>query len=168
MKKFNSIKYINMKKFNSIREELEYITSEHDGLCNPKDVVEFAENPKTLLHDKFEWDNNKAAQEFRLGQARKIISLEVVIIDERTPESRELKLIIENDPQIKPPRKYVSLSIDRKTGNGYRDIKDVLTDPILRAQFLEDAFNELKHFQQKYRQLTELADVFAAIENLKM
>ena len=47
-------------KSNEILEELEAIAKKHDGILRADDVVKYAKSPKTALHDKFEWDDQKA------------------------------------------------------------------------------------------------------------
>jgi hypothetical protein len=61
----------------------------------------------------------------------------------------------------------VSLRPDRATGGGYRGIVSVMSDARLRDQLLQDAMEDMEHFQQKYRHLEELAEVFAAMRRTK-
>lgn len=53
--------------------ELERIASEHDDELRPADVVQEAQPTNSVLHPAFEWNNRKAADEYRLSQARHII-----------------------------------------------------------------------------------------------
>jgi hypothetical protein len=140
-----------MKNFNSVREELLYLSEKNKGLLSPQKIVMFAENPKTNLHSKFEWDNEKAGHEYRLWQARKIISLEFEIIKEGTIEAG-------------PVRLFVSLKDDRNKEGGYRLITNVITDEVRKQQMLNEALSELRYFREKYKVLQELTDVFSAIE----
>ena len=149
-----------MKKYNSIKEELEFITQKNKGICAPKDVVAFAENPETNLHKRFEWDDSKAAYEHRIWQARQIISLELIIIQKEPSENVNLEL----SSFSKDVRAYVSLPMDRHSGGGYRKMEDVLKDDVLRQNLLDAARNDMIQFKGKYKDLKELADVFAAID----
>ncbi len=45
------------------------------GVIKPSTVLEDARNPESPLHDKFEWDDNTAAEAHRLQQARDLIRL---------------------------------------------------------------------------------------------
>ena len=137
----------------SICEELEEIRRQSDdGTIKPEAVVAYAENPETALHSRFEWDQDKAAHQHRLWQAREIIRVHVTILpqDER------------------PVRAYVSLPSDRvKPGGGYRGIADVLENPDWRAELLAVALDELGRWQAKYKHLNELSRIFAEAEKLR-
>lgn len=140
-----------MKILESVREELLFLSNKNDGLLNPRQVVEYAENERTHLHNHFEWDDEKAGNEYRLWQARRIINL-------------EFKIIKNGNIEIGPVRLFVSLSDDRNKEGGYRLIEDVINDDVRKKQMLTDALAELIHFKEKYKVLSELADVFSAIE----
>lgn len=136
-----------------IAKELQAIRLRSGGeKCDPKDVVEFARDPTTALHSQFEWEDSKAAEEYRLWQARQIIRVQLVV----THESSE------------PVRAFVSLTTDRKIGGGYRPIDDVLADPELSSQMLSDALDELRRVRAKYQQLKELAPVWEAAERIEV
>lgn len=63
---------------------------------------------------------------------------------------------------------YVSLSRDRQEDDGgYRLIVDVLSDKLLRKELLDEALSALKRMERKYREMSELAPVFAAIRRVK-
>ena len=47
---------------------MKQIADAHGGKLRPKDVVEFARNPATALHECFEWDDKKAAVQGRLWE----------------------------------------------------------------------------------------------------
>ena len=144
-----------MKTFNSIKEELRYITEKNNGFCSPNAVVEFAKNPKTLLHEKFIWDDSKAAEEYRLWQARRIISLELTII----PSEKQQESII--------VREFQSLKEDRTADKGYRLITDIMNNPITRKQLIDQALQELIRIKTKYQNLIELSSVFKEIDKLQ-
>src|SRR5947207_42729 len=97
------------------RQELELIRSKNKGLLRPHDVVKFARDPKTDLHSHFTWDDSKAAAEYRLEQARRIIRVAVVI----EPNTSKLT------------RAYVSLTGERDREGGYRAIAEILDNKTL-------------------------------------
>ncbi len=132
--------------------ELLALQKKHGNLLKPEQVVEYARNPKTALHSAFEWDDGKAAHEYRLWQAQHLIA-EVEIIE---PKSK------------KPVRAFVSLYSDReKPGGGYRETVAVLSDADMRAQLLSQAWREFKYWQSKYEHLAELAPIIAAAARLQ-
>jgi hypothetical protein len=74
---------INSDRLKKIRRELNKLTEE--GVLNPDDVVEAARNPKSAMHDQFNWDDSEAAHAYRLQQARALIKrvvVEVVRVDQ--------------------------------------------------------------------------------------
>lgn len=135
------------KKPVRVVDVLEQICLKAGGVLRAEDVVRLAANPKHPLHDKFEWNNGKAASQYRLWQARELIRVSVTML-------AESKTAI---------RAFVSLKDDRaKVGGGYRAIHDVLSDAEMRDRLMGEALDELEDFKQKYKTLKELAPVFAA------
>jgi len=145
---------MNTKVFTpSITDELAQLERVHGGSIPPKAVVEFAKDPNTALHSQFEWDDGVAAEKWRLVQARRVLRVYVEPVDLGMSD----KVTV---------RAYVSLPSDRKTGAGYRPIRDVLDNETWRKELLSTAKAELKFFRAKYKTLTELAEVHKAIDTL--
>jgi hypothetical protein len=61
-----------MTAMKEVADRLERLEQENGDL-KPVDVVEDARDPTSPLHDFFEWDNDAAAQQYRLSQARLLI-----------------------------------------------------------------------------------------------
>lgn len=138
-----------MDKREKIQAELEAIRGGAGGVLKAEDVVEFARDKKTALHDEFTWDNSKAAHEYRLWQARQVIKVFVDVVAADTD----------------PVPVYVSLTSDRANpGGGYRALKDVLSVEAHREQLLADALKDLQRFQSRYSALKELHGVMAAAQ----
>jgi hypothetical protein len=136
----------------SIKEELAQIYNEHNGLVPPEAVVEFARDENTALHAEFEWDDTEAAHQFRLEQARKIIRLNIDVVE--TPNGN-----------VRVPV-YVSLVSDRRSGSGYRALSDVMSNAEMRTQLLQQAIDELQRVRRKYESLRELTPVFTALDRV--
>jgi len=149
----------------TITDELLLIKEKHKGILYPAHVVEYARNPKTALHNRFEWDDDVAAEKYRLWQARQIISLELVVINSQPESPAEIvtQLTEDNCKQTKV-RAFVSLTTDRYGNQGYRTMEDVLSDDVLRAQLLEDAKADMITFKKKYKTLTELNKIIEAMD----
>lgn len=134
------------------QKELESIRKKHNGILRAKDVVNFAKNPKTELHQKFEWNNTKAAYEYRLEQARKLIRVHVEVL--------------QNDNR--PFRAYVSLDSDRqKPGGGYRTTVDVLKHKNRREELLAEIIQELERIRVKYQHFEELNKLWSELDKVK-
>lgn len=127
----------------AVSRELEIIRKQNHGILRPVDVVSFARDPQTALHAEFEWDDDKAAEQYRLEQARQIIRCAVRVIGDGRP----------------PIRAYVSLLSDRQAGDSYRDVFDVMSTPSLRDQLLAQALREAESWRLRYEHLVELQSV---------
>lgn len=128
--------------------ELDALAEKGKGILKPEAVVAFAKNPKTALHRRFTWDDGEAAAQFRLLEARNTIRVYVTVVE-----------------NVKEPfRAFVSLRRDQEEGGGgYRRTVDVMQSADMRKELLGMALDDLHRFEARYRQLAELADVFAAI-----
>uniref|UniRef100_A0A6M3XSX5 Uncharacterized protein n=1 Tax=viral metagenome TaxID=1070528 RepID=A0A6M3XSX5_9ZZZZ len=142
-----------MNKPEQIARELETVRKNSpDGILRAEDVVEYARDSSTVLHSQFEWDDNKAAQEYRIWQARHIISVTVTVL-----------------PRVNGSiRAYVSLTPDRHTeGGGYRQVARVLRNKSQRDQMLDDALADFKRFEEKYKVLKALIPLFETARKIK-
>lgn len=133
-------------------QELELVRSQHDGILRGEDVVEWARDPSTALHDRFEWDDAKCGEEYRLWQARRLIAVFVTVVGKDNS----------------PIRAFVSLRTDRVLpGGGYRTSVDVMTDTELRKQLLAEALDDAQRWQAKYQHLSELIPVFKQLARVR-
>lgn len=132
-------------------QELEQIRKRNGGKAPPAKILEFARDRNTAWHQHLEWNNKAAGDLYRLLQIRWTI--------------RRIKVTVANMPNIKI-NAYVSLSSDRHDGGGYRAIEDVMASEALYQEALEDAINDLKRIEERYRHLKELAPVFMAVQRV--
>lgn len=130
------------------RDELERIRKlSSDGILHKQAVVDFARDPESPLHRRFDWDDTTAAAKYRLQQAGEVIRIAVVVV-----------------PSIdKAVRVYVSLENDRAAKGGYRTTVDVLSTEELRLRYLSTAINDAIAFSDRYAELVEFAGVRTAI-----
>lgn len=145
----------------AIQEELETIRSKNNGKLDPEAVVSFAKNPKTALHNRFEWDNTEAAHQWRLQQARQIIRVSVYVVETTQQTVRAYVSLMPDRANAK--REEPDGEADEKPrdeGYGYRHIADVMSDEDLRQQLLAQALADMRVFRQKYATLKELVPVF--------
>lgn len=99
------------------------------------------------LHGAFEWNNTKAAENWREHQARHIINCLEIVTQER-----------------EPVRAYFSISVKEP---GYEHIDVILRNTDTRQKLLQTALAELSAFKKKYAQLEELCRVIEAIEEVE-
>lgn len=117
----------------------------------PENVLNKARDEETELHKCFEWDNKVAGEKYRLIQARDIIRHFVIVTPEESEEEEPIKV---RSYQITTAR------------NVYEPTKVFLQKPDEYAALLERAKNELEAFKQRYKILTELEEIFEAIDLL--
>ena len=101
----------------------------------------------------FEWDDAKAAENYRLVQSRNIINNLTVTLT--MPESGEQKTTVAfvNVNPVKNGGKYISIPI-------------ALENEYTRKTILSNAYAELESFKRKYETLSELADLLSVIDNV--
>ena len=113
----------------------------------PEEILEKAKNKKSELHKCFEWDDTKAAYQYRLQQARTIMC-NLVIVHEEIQER---------------PRAFYNLTFEKAE---YHPTTLILKKPDEYEALLQKAHGELKSFQQKYKMLKELEPIFKMIDEL--
>lgn len=138
------------KTFKTKWEELSHLAER--GLLKPEAVVEFAQNENTHLHKCFEWNDSKAANRYRLNQARQQISMYVMVVE--SPKG-PVKI-----------RAFQSLPSDRQTGGGYRKTTDILQDDALVAELVGSAMKDLATVRQRYEAVQALQPVWDAAERV--
>lgn len=130
-------------------EEMEAVRKRHNGRLEPELLLDAARSTRSPLHDHFEWDDESAAEKYRVEQAGHLI--------------RSLTVDVSNSNlETKPMRAFVSVEIEGD--RHYTSIETALSSDALRAQVLERAWRELRSWQERHAELLEFARVFAAIE----
>ena len=138
-----------------VGEHLEEITNKHGGL-NPRLVVREAERKSSPLHDCFTWDDTKAAEEYRLQEARKLIGSVMVVtqhVEEPIRAFHSVKVVTSSESDDDAPRTYVSLDV-------------ALSDEEYRLQLLQQAARELNSLRKKYGELKELYKFFSEAQRI--
>lgn len=123
----------------------------------PRTIVDWArKNPTSALHGEFQWDDEVAADEFRLNQARQLIARIVIYIEQPKGEPVEY-------------REWVSVPTNGER-DGYTPTVDALKDPVERrrliVRLLRGALGQTNNYPlpelAKWRQATErLIDQFS-------
>jgi hypothetical protein len=137
----------------AVGEHLERL--EQVGPLTPEAIVEDARDEQSPTHPYFEWNDQDAAEQYRLVQARELVRAVIVVIEkpEATPE---------------PLRVRAFSSLETQEGRSYVTTARALDDDGLRAQLLHSALADLRAFRMKYHKLQELADVIATIDQLRL
>ncbi len=127
-----------------------------DGDVVPQKIVDDAKPKNAPLHEEFEWNGRKAANAFRLYQARKVIQ-SIEIVHAKIPPTRAYEAVTVVAPPGKPKPKH---------RNVFRSVEEVLADPVTRDVLLASAIRDAAAFRKRYAALQELSQVFAAIDSL--
>lgn len=108
------------KKRQDITKRLEKIAKLHGGSLTPDAVVTDARDVKSPLHDQFEWDDETAAHQHRLDQARGLIRtmrVEVTVTSRDLPTPRYVR-----DPSVGERQGYVEVSTLRNETDLAREV----------------------------------------------
>jgi hypothetical protein len=125
-----------------IGQALELISEKAGGKLTPPAVVEAARDKRSVLHKHFEWDDARAAESFRLDQARTLIR---AIHLENTDASNGYARAF--------------LSVREKTGTSYRSLGEVLKSTDLQMSVLEAAERDLLAFEARYKSLQDICNI---------
>lgn len=105
-------------------------------------------------HALFEWNDAAAAEKYRLQQATQTINaVQVEIVSSSGEKVRQAAFVNVVERRTAKPGTFVQIEV-------------ALSNDQMREALLENALRDLNAFSKKYQQLTELAEVFAAIENV--
>ena len=137
-------------------QEIERLRGRNGGKLTCEQLVKAASARRNPLHREFEWDDTKAAHQFRLRQAREILNGLVVFHD---PEKKVSSRVYDGLFIATPER--------MRHIKQYRPLSELLSDPETRDVLLQRALGELTRIQKAYRNLEELAQVFLEVEKAK-
>jgi hypothetical protein len=137
-----------------VGERIEAIRETLGGELTPTDVVADATDTTSPLHPLFEWDNAKAAENYRIDQARDIIgSVMVVYAEDVTGAPTEPVRAFASVPSAAGTPVYTgTLDALRSERNG----------PLVLAQ----AKRELDGWRRRYRSYQALAKAVQAVEGV--
>lgn len=126
----------------AIGESLEQLRAQLGGDLQdrPHLVVEAARDPQSPLHGVFTWDDAKAAESFRVLQARALVRAVVVVRDAVLPCERA---VVQAPPA---------------TPTAFGRVQAPAVDQ------LAEAYQDLKAWRRKYAGVEALYELFAAID----
>jgi len=130
-------------------KELERIRKKY-GTLNAKDVVEESKDPSSPLHRIFEWENDKAAESWRINQAKALIRSVVVVIEHKETPCKVRAFVSVADG---PHNKASYVPITEATSNGYA-----------KKYLMNCAKHDMECFAAKYRTLSELDEIISKMK----
>lgn len=123
------------------------------GEFKPHDVVEMARPEDSELHHHFEWDDAKAAEEYRVDQARHLagrINIVVKVADEKVETKAFHNVMVQTETG--PEHRYVSFKI-------------AVANPTMKRHILEELCRDLERLTEKYRTMEQaFGGVFKAMQ----
>lgn len=131
---------------------LEMLRKQCKGELTPDDVLKDARNGNSPLHSFFEWSDSDAAHQHRLAQARGLIRSVVAIY-------------VHADRPATKQRAYVH--IQEKDASHYRETSHAMSIASTREQVLQRAWNELRQWRQRFKDLKEFAEIFEAADQVE-
>ncbi len=132
--------------------ELEIVAENHNLKIHAADVVEYAKDKETALHDLFEWDNKKAGYEYRLTQARHVVRHVMVRVEVgKTPDNQPIEVSI---------RKYETVR-ESETQNVYMDTLEVLANEDLKIKILGRVRSKIESAASKMKDYNSIIDYFS-------
>lgn len=121
----------------------------------PSDVVEFARDENTALHNLFTWDDSVAAERYREHEAGCIIRNIVIVEKEKTNDDKDNVVVVR-----------AIMSTNERTRK-YTTVQNVVTNKDSYARLLAAALAELTAFKKKYETLSgDLEVIFDAIDQI--
>ena len=112
---------------------------------SPAEVLEKARDVNSELHKCFEWNDSIAAEKYRLQQARGIL----------------INLVYKEKESNAEPVRTFQITSQR---NVYQPTVSFLVQDDEYQNLLKRAKSELESFKKRYHTLSELQEVFEAIE----
>lgn len=125
-----------------LRSILTAVREEH-GTLTPRLLVDIARDPEHPLHHRFEWDDSKAAEKWRLEQAGQLLRVTYAPLPGKPRDMRAFMAVRGDDS---PTSEYVP------TG-------EALADEFTRTLLLRQFDREWKAFKRRYSDLREFADL---------
>jgi len=132
------------------RKLLTQLAQRNGGVLRVDDVLEEARQEGSILHKHFEWDDSKAAEQYRRDQARALIQRCKITLVDNTPV------------QV---RAFVSLPSDRDAGGGYRLTAEVVSDETMKAELVRDIKMTIARWNKKLHLLDQdIADLLIELD----
>lgn len=146
-------------KQQKIEKRLAAIAKRHGGALRPDDVVDDARDPKSPLHDQFEWDDSVAAHKYRISQARTLIK--TVTIEVKV-EHREVVV----------PRYVRDPSVGER--QGYADVFEIKNEQELARDALRAEVKRVRSLLERTRSIaavlgleSELGDLMGLLDRFE-
>ena len=140
-----------LKDPQAVGDKLQELRDKHEGLT-ASIVVDDAKNKDSVLHSAFEWNDSKAAHEWRLHSARHLM---------RAVVTKEL----DSSGEIRYQPAFVFVKTEE--GPRYESLARVLDDDEMRIQVINRALKEFEQWQKRYEEYEEFLSVFESFDKTR-
>lgn len=120
-------------------------TYDRRGELTPSLVVDEARPADAPLHDRFEWDDVVAGEEYRRVQAAELI--------------RSVKIEFATGAEPKSVRAWVARRDVGDKSGGYQPIEEVAQDDLAMKLLLKQCERDITELRRKYGHLAEFTDL---------
>lgn len=146
---------INEEQAQRYGERIAALEEEFGGV-GASTIVQDAKQEDSPLHDYFEWDNEVAAQGYRIEQARYLIRHINIVV--KTPNGGEEEVRAFHSVTIKES------PAANQRGVSYLSLQRILSDSEQRQELIDKAFKELESWRRRYHTYKELAKVVETVD----
>lgn len=137
---------------------LEALMARNNGHMSPRILLDEARDESSPLHDQFCWDDDEAAEQYRLIQAGQIIRRWKGSVIRINSEQRTVT--------FEPVRRAQSPANNRSRGGAsYRTIDEIMADPDQRDDMLRTVLRELQAYRRRYASIEALSSIWRAIDD---
>lgn len=137
-----------------IGERIDMLIEDQGGELTPDEVVRDAITKSSPLHPNFEWDDTVAAHLHRRQTARTLLGA-IVVVE------------VSSQPVNHPVRAFVNIHDRENQKQYYTTVIVAMSDGEKKRQVLEQAWQKLESWRDRYKDLQEFSQIIQQIEELK-
>lgn len=151
-----SSNYLNNEKAQVYGPCIAKIIDANGGIATTQIIVENAKDKSSPIHDHFQWDDTKAANEYRKYQARKLIqSIEVEIVKDG------------QSSQIVRAFHFIKKEDEEEVSQGFARFEVIHKKADLYNEFVLKAYlKRIRQLNSKYKKYKELEPIVIAIDEI--
>ena len=129
-----------------VAKHIEHLEAQYGEVTSAL-FLDSARSEDSEMHGLFEWDDTKAAENWRMEQARVIIASIRVNVVEEDMSPIKTRAYVQHEPR----------------NSGYVSVGKALSDEDKRSKVIDQARKEASWFIEKYKAFEELAEVIDAM-----
>lgn len=137
--------------------ELERLNEKHDGRLSASVLLDEASKKRSPLRDAFVWDDEVAAHQWRLQQARQVLNGIRVV---------EITVLSSGEEESEPRRVFWNVPSEDRGEGYYTTSARLVDDDEARARAFHQLKNHLDGLADQLRQFEEFAGVVEEIDKV--